>query len=461
MFKIKSIVQTVKSLFNKTTLNSLAKDTKFVQRSSSKLKGYEFIEVMVVDMLEDPDTSYEALCERIAELNPNANISPQALEQRVNSKGGVEYLKAVLEDTLKECMNASTAHVAPKLLESFNHVYLEDSTQIELNEKLAKEFKGSGGSASKSSIKIDLIYDIKHSAIDNIEISEGSVSDQSKANLISKSMSKGDLAIRDLGYFKVESLRIIDKECQAYYLSRLFKSVNVYLEEDDKEPIDLLGYLKKYYANSGIIDLNVYIGKEEKLPCRLIVYRLPEQVVNERRRKAKKAFSRNGKTPNKDYLDWLEFGFYITNVSNEIWTAEAIGTIYRVRWQIELIFKNWKSLLNIDAIKGTRAERVQCLIYGRLIAIALINTIYGNMYSHAYYEHGRELSAHKLINWIKRKGRFSMIFSGELCGSVLKNMESKALRLCKQKKRKTTFWLLNNEIGYMDSFVLALQIIEK
>jgi len=81
-------------------------------------------------------------------------------------------------------------------------------------------------------------------------------------------------------------------------------------------------------------------------------------MVNQRRRKAREvryrhtgrydAARKKSRTPTKKYLQWLSFSFYITNVPITVWTTDVIGTIYQLRWQIELIFKQWKSLLKID-----------------------------------------------------------------------------------------------------------------
>jgi len=55
---------------------------------------------------------------------------------------------------------------------------LQDSTQIALNEHLAEEFKGAGGSASKSSVKIDLLYEAVHHILKEVSITKGTYPDQ-------------------------------------------------------------------------------------------------------------------------------------------------------------------------------------------------------------------------------------------------------------------------------------------
>jgi IS4 transposase len=111
-----------------------------------------------------------------------------------------------------------------------------------------------------------------------------------------------------------------------------------------------------------VIELAVFVGQAERLPCRLIGYRLPPAVVNERRRKARAKAIKKGRALTQETLAWLEFAFFITTVPATLWPAAVIGTIYRLRWQVELTFKRWKSLLALHVLKGTRPERIRCLL---------------------------------------------------------------------------------------------------
>jgi len=111
---------------------------------------------------------------------------------------------------------------------------------------------------------------------------------------------------------------------------------------------------------------------QPRLPCRLLAYRLPVELVEQRRRTAYETARKKGRTPTKAYLDWLQYGWYITNVRAVVWTAAVVATVYRIRWQVELLVKQWKSLLHIHVLKGTRPERIQCLLYGRLVTITLL-----------------------------------------------------------------------------------------
>jgi hypothetical protein len=433
----------------------MAREVGFVQRSTSRIEGDDFVKLFTSEVLTLPAISLAGMCDLLRQLNPKADMSPQALSERIGTASAVNYLKETLNSALQESLSLAGEEVTPSLLASFNRVLLEDSTQISLHEKLADAFKGAGGSASKAGLKIDLVYDFTGHVIQQLSITAASVPDQAKADGIVELLQEGDLVIRDLGYFCLKIFPAIAAK-GAFYLSRLLSQVCVYLSHDSQAaPVDLVDYLDKKYAQQNIIDFDVYIGKD-RLPCRLIAYRAPEAVVNERIRKAADNAKKKGRQLTDNHKKWLRFTFFVTNVSRDVWQPEVVGTIYRLRWQIELIFKSWKSLCHIHVLKGQRPERVECFIYGRLIAIVLITVLYGFASWYSHHELDREASLHKLIDWLKRKERLSAAFRFSGLELLMTDLINDLTRmLCKQKRnRQTTQQLIKNEAPYTDTFTI-------
>ena len=106
----------------------------------------------MTETVDDPYISYEGLCGEIAALNPDADITPQALEQRINTPECAAYVKTAFEEAMREKLPEISLS-APELLRPFENVYLEDSAQASVHEKPAGEFKGSGGCASAAAAK--------------------------------------------------------------------------------------------------------------------------------------------------------------------------------------------------------------------------------------------------------------------------------------------------------------------
>jgi hypothetical protein len=298
-----------------------------------------------------------------------------------------------------------------------------------------------------------MIYELKQDIIQNIEVSGGNVPDQRHAEKITEILQKDDLVIRDLGYFTLNSLKKIGEE-NAFFLSRLLKGANVYLSADkDAEPVNLPKYLDKKFKSLSVCDINVYLGKEERVPCRLVACRLDDGTAAERCRNARKKALKKGRQPTKEYLGWLKFGFFVTNAPEEMLKAEDVPPLYRVRWQIELTFKHWKSLLSINILKGTRRERIECFLYGRLTAVVILTMICGAASRYIYNCLKREASFHKIINWLKRKGRLSEALRSGSLKELIEELLNISKSLCKQKrKRKTTRQLLEKTVPFPENF---------
>ncbi len=287
------IGEKISEVFEGTKLNDLAKKVGFVQRSTSRIEGEDFVQMMTTEILGEEGVSTEGMCDILRQINPKADMTPQALNERINKQEAAEYMKEVFESALRENLEPVRSDISSDLLSPIGRGFLEDSTTVTLHEKLADKFRGSGGSASKSALKIDLIYEVRQDILQKILISGGSTNDQSRAEEILSEIRENDLILRDLGYFTLKSLAEIGAK-DAFFLSRLLYGVNVYLsEDDDASPVNMPEYLDKKFRCLPVTDVNVYLG-EQRLPCRLIAYRLPDQVVSERQGKTQSDARKKG-----------------------------------------------------------------------------------------------------------------------------------------------------------------------
>ena len=120
----------------------------------------------------------------------------------------------------------------------------------------------------------------------------------------------------------------------------------------------------------------------------------------------------------------------------------------------ELIFKQWKSLLGIDCIKGTSAERIQCLITGRLCAICLISMVHSSVYWYAWEADIGEVSSEKLVKWLLRNDRLAqVVIDCDLYSLFAELLSQLPKRLLKQKrKRKTTYQRIASSETFDEAF---------
>lgn len=219
--------------------------------------------------------------------------------------------------------------------------------------------------------------------------------DQSASKVVLPILQKGDLLIRDLGYFVLGVFEQIEKQ-QAFYISRLRYGINLY---DSKGK--LINW-KQLCKSKKIIDRKVLIGAEQKLSVRIVMIPLPAAQAAEKIRKAKTHRDRR-LNHSTDYYRWLHYNVFITNVADTTLTAAQIAETYKVRWQIEIVFKSLKSGLHLQKMlheNCTNIHRVETCIYLVLMLCCLIvQQIYMPYNKKIYETTGKYLSLLKVCSY--------------------------------------------------------------
>jgi hypothetical protein len=252
-------------------------------------------------------------------------------------------------------------------------------------------------------------------------------------------LGKGDLLIRDLGYYAAGRIKEIGEKL-AFYVSRLKNDVNVYESKDAEWPVDLAKFIDAHSVK-GIADMEVFIG-EDRYPARLIACLMSEEAINKRHRNANEKAKSNGVKLSKRKLRLLKYAIFITNIPTDMLSSIAVMSIYRARWRVELIFKQWKSCLRLHLFKGYRKERFHCLLYGRLIMILLIGSISPLLMAYALTM-GKELSPFKLTNYFIADHNFARaVAEGKIPQWIDQLFRDIPRRLCMDKQRRPS--LRNN-----------------
>ncbi|CAM4413391.1 hypothetical protein BAMA_16345 [Bacillus manliponensis] len=56
----------------------------------------------------------------------------------------------------------------------------------------------------------------------------------------------------------------------------------------------------------------------------------------------------------------MSMNVYITNIPPEEVPTNYVHSLYSLRWQVEILFKTWKSFFEIDECKDIKKERLEC-----------------------------------------------------------------------------------------------------
>jgi hypothetical protein len=347
-----------------TTAEEAARASGFCQRRS-KLGGAAFAQTLVFGCLGNPGTRLEDLAQTAAACG--AAVYPQALDQRFTPQAA-DYLRRVLAAAVGQVCAADAA-VAP-LLRKFQGVAIEDSTTVALPDALQEHWPGCrGGGAdeqgTQAAIKFQVRLNCTTGQLTGPLPVAGAAADQ-RAALPIEDLPAGALRIADLGYFDLDVFARLRRR-QVYWLTRWQPGTALFTA--DGRELALLTYLQGQKAR--VVDLPVQLGASHRLPCRLVAFRTPEHVAEKRRRRLRKKARKKGKKPSAQQLALCAWNLFLTTVPAGLASAAEVSVLARLRWQIELLFKLWKSDGRLDEVRSRKPWRVLCEVFAKMIAVVV------------------------------------------------------------------------------------------
>jgi hypothetical protein len=358
-----------KSLFEQSfdtdSVNSLARKHLFVQRKSA-LDGKKFLELL---LFSERDTKLQSLEDIALDFSEfyGRPISKQGLQERFNDPA-VKFMSAILQQQLSK---KSIDAIPSKSAYRFDKILIKDSTRFKLPQQFKEDFKGHGGRGIDSQISIQFEYDLIAGGVADLNITPANRNDQKDSKETLDKIESNCLYIRDLGYVSQEYIDRIEGH-HSYYVNRLNTKWTVL--DTARRPLDFVK-IEKQLSRKGLrfMEVDVLIKKGRKLlPSRLILERISDQTYSQRIRKAERAARRSkGYSLSADYRAKTKLTMLITNLPKQWANTEEVRKTYSLRWQVELIFKTWKSQMKLNRIKPIKIQRFKCQLMAKMIWIMI------------------------------------------------------------------------------------------
>jgi hypothetical protein len=407
-------------------------------RRRRKFSGATLVQVLVLGFLRKPNASTADLATTASLIG--LEVTPQAIEKRF-TRPLVDTLQQVWQSMVQIVI--SSEPVAIPLLQRFSGVRIGDSTIIGLPEECADEFPGCGGrsGSGRSALKIQVTWNLLYGMLETW-LQTGRESDLPTADPDGLP-PRGSLSIYDLGYFCLQRFGAWST-AGAYWISRLQPGTLVFNLQG--ELLDLLAHVDQHQG-PGPVDAWLLVGREEQLPCRLIALEVPAEVAARRRQKAREKAAKKGRTPSAQHLAWCGWTIYITNCDEQLLTWKELVVLYRARWQIELLFKLWKSHNLLAVRKEVSPLRQLAELFSKMIAVIMQHWLLlcsmGNRLRYSFRK-----AAARLQEWILPLTQALNDFD-RLC-QTLDHLLKAIEHLCHLDRRRkhpgTTQLLLNQEL---------------
>jgi len=332
--------------------DELARKVGFIKRQR-EMTGSGFVQALVFGWLAEGEARLETLSQSCK--NVSVNITRQGLNQRFTPEAA-DFLKVVLYESLAQVIRANP--VDTELLNRFDGVYVLDSTVIILPIDLEDVWEGCQGSA----LKLSVCWDLLSGELIEVELHDAREHDQ-KSAIQFRSVPPNVIRLTDLGYFKLDVLQDIANEGGLWVTRYKLKTI---LTDEQHKKIDLLTLLSE--AENDTVDVQVYLGATHQIPCRLIAQSVSDEQLEQRQQQLKQWESKHQDKASELKWELLRWSIYLTNATSEQLTTDEVIVMIRIRWQIELLFKFWKDVIDIDDWRTQNAWRILCEVYAKLIA---------------------------------------------------------------------------------------------
>jgi hypothetical protein len=426
----------------------VAKEVGFIERES-KMKAYIFLDMLLSQVF---DKSQISLTDHSVELQMKhgITITKQGIDDKFTCES-TEFVRTLVEQQLQ----GQLCKILPfENLRNFTSVKIKDSTRFQIPENLKDQYPGYGGGASDAGVHVQFEFDLLSGKIADLHVTHALQQDSTDALETVEMIEPGSLLLRDLGYFNMDVLEQIGQK-GAYFISRLRPKVNIYeYKEGSYQPIDIKKiHQQMKHGKLAYQELSVYIGEEKKLPVRLIIELVPEKIVNRRLAKVNVEAKKKKCQVSEQYKAYACLNLFVSNVASQWLTTPQIHSIYRLRWQIELRFKIWKSYYHIHANKKMKLHRFETYLYATLLFILINWEIVINLLTIIKEQTGKMLSVMKcykaltLTFDILKEALFNTIEKLKLYLEQIYKIGSKQLLL---EKRKCHLSL--EEILYQNEF---------
>lgn len=347
-----------------TDAEDAARETACVRRAR-KLTGPVLAQALVFGWLANPKAALEDLAEFAADLG--TPVSASALHQRLTPAA-----VAFLQQLLARAMAAAAPVAAPdepdlnNLLRRFPGIYIDDTTTVGLPAALADLFPGCGGAAGRNAaLKVPLRLELRRGALEVSDLQPGRGSDRASP-LAHAPLPEGSLRLADLGYYCLHTLQG-RAAAGVYFLSRLPARTAVF--DAAGRRWRLHEFLQAQAA--GRVDAWIRVGVHCRVRLRLLAWRVPEEVAARRRQRLRKRAQKSGRPVSAAQASLAAWNVLVTNAPPEQVSLREACVLARLRWQVELVFRLWKSAGGLDRCAGKRRERVLCEVVAKLLGLVV------------------------------------------------------------------------------------------
>jgi hypothetical protein len=180
----------------------------------------------------------------------------------------------------------------------------------------------------------------------------------------------GDLVLADRGFSKPAGVAMLSRQGAAVIVRLNTMSLPLWDQRGKRFPLATrLGSLEEVGQER---EWPVWMAAgKERIPARLCVIRKSEAKAERARRRIRRKAQQGGRKTRPETLQYAAYVMVVTTAPAERLNTAEVLEWYRVRWQIELVFKRLKTLAGLGALPKYDDQSARAWLYGKLLVALL------------------------------------------------------------------------------------------
>ncbi|MEJ2730748.1 MAG: IS4 family transposase [Deltaproteobacteria bacterium] len=189
------------------------------------------------------------------------------------------------------------------------------------------------------------------------------------------SIKAGDYIIADRGYSTASGIHhVVSKK--AYVIVRVNTS-SLPIWDMQQRPVVLLNFLQPLKKTEAVKSLKVLIPKRNgsTIEGRLCVVRKSNAAIKLAHKRIKTNASKKGTALKPETLEYAKYVMVFSTYPESRFSDIQILDWYRCRWQVELVFKRFKSIAQLGHLPKHSDDSSKAWLYGKLFVALVTNKL--------------------------------------------------------------------------------------
>ncbi len=178
-------------------------------------------------------------------------------------------------------------------------------------------------------------------------------------------LQEGDVVLIDRGYN--QPAKLIKQVDNGVSVVMRYNPPGMNVYDSEGEKIELYDRLQGATETSVCLPVRV-CEAGEYIEGYIHACRLPPEQAEQARRGVRARARKKGRTPQERTLALAEWVLVFTNLPPSLLPTATVAALYRVRWQVELVIKRMKSVLDIDKLRAREnSPLAELYLHGKLL----------------------------------------------------------------------------------------------